>query len=205
MVRNGIKTGVMMHGGWHYLQPIEGSSQTLRIEAQSYEILENRVFEFRIQNTEVVETGSATRERVQEDLARAICTAFPDQCVGGWSAPIPTEAQVKQRYESPINRITDWFKTLMANSLEFVDAATAANRSAICVKCPLNIGWRTGCAPCVESVETRILRIRGSRQTPNDMGLQFCRSFGHHNKLNVWLKTSFSEAKYAPPDACWLK
>src|ERR1700757_3465382 len=106
MVKNGIKTGVMMHGGWHYLQPIEGSQQPIRIEAATYELLERRVFEFRLANTEVVQTGSATRENVQEDLARAICTAFPDQCVGSWNALPTTEPQIRQQHEAPINRIT---------------------------------------------------------------------------------------------------
>jgi hypothetical protein len=185
------------------LQPIEDSPTPLRIDAQTYELLEKRVFEFRLANTEIVQTGSATRESVQADLAKAICTAFPNQCVQGWTGPVVTETEIKQRYASPINRLADWFKTLTAHTLEFTDAATAFNRSEICLKCPLNIGWRTGCAPCVESVETRILRFRGSRTIPNDLSLQFCRTFGHHNKLAIWLKDSFSAARYEVPQACW--
>jgi hypothetical protein len=201
LIKHNIKTLVIPPGGWHYEQPLDAGG-FLRIEGQSFERLEDLVFEFRLSHPELVPTGSLSRESVDADLEHWICSRFPNQCASPSSAtPAVSPNGGGPVYRKPIERIQDWFKGL--GDKEFADPATANSRSDICAKCPQNIGWRTPCQPCVQAIERQILRVRGSRSTSNDIALEFCRVFGHHNKLAVWLKNTHSSSSHELPAFCW--
>lgn len=203
MIDNGIKLLLMPPGGWFYEQAIEGSNP-IRIEGQTYQQLENRVFQFRLDNLELVPTGSATREIVRDNLRIAICSRAPSQCTGDWTPSTPRQkASPETGYRPPIERIEDWFKKLTTVEIRWKDASRANAAAEVCTSCPQNVPWKVGCAPCVEAIETRIHRIRGDRQTVIDGQLRACRIFGHHNQLAVWMNPTFSEAKETPPEACW--
>ena len=188
------------------MQPVEHGS-AYRIEGQTYDILENRVFEFRLANVEIIPTGTATRESVQEDLKIFTCSRAPGQCTDHWrSSPGPSvESPKVKAYNLPIQRLEDWIKQISVTEIPWAQASRAVSSAQTCASCPQNIAWKTGCAPCVESIQKRLVRYKGDRKTPVDNQLQACRIFGHHNEIAVWMLNTMSTAKETPPEACWNK
>lgn len=198
---------VIPPGGWHFLQPIEGGT-TMRIEGQTYSQLEDRVFDFRIHNTDVIPSGSSDRIRVREDLRTQICSKFPEQCVGSWTIPERRETSRDHGtgYVAPIQRIEDWFKVISTKEIQWKDASRAYAAADACATCPQNIKWQTDCRPCSTAIEKRIMRYKGDRFTPLDHQLNACRIFGHHNSLAVWMQDTLSKPSGEEiPDHCWLK
>lgn len=203
---NSIKLLLIPPGGWFFHQSLDNGT-SYRIDGQTYPILESRVFDFRLANVEIIPSGTATRESVRDDLRVQICSRAPNQCAGDISTVV-REAPPEPRpgtYTTPIARLDDWFKRLSLAPLEWKGAAEANAAAAICVSCPQNVQWKTGCAPCVESVQRRIVRYKGDRSTPLDDKLLSCRCFGHHNSLAVWMSNTCSTPKEPAPEFCWNK
>lgn len=195
----------MPPGGWRFSQTLDNGS-VFPIDAGTYPELETKVFNFRLANVEIIPSGTATRESVRFDIRIFICSRFPDQCCGpiALTPAAPPESKTGS-YTIPIHRLDDWFKKLSLAPLEWKDAAAANAAAVICASCPQNVQWRTGCAPCVESVQRRIVRYKGDRSTTLDPRLLSCRIFGHHNELAVWMSNTSSTAKETPPENCWNK
>ena len=205
-IDNGLKLLVQPPGGWTYDQHVDGGT-SFKIEGGTYQQLEDKLFQFRLGNIEIIPSGTATRESVRDDIRSEICSRAPNQCVG-----TPAKELVRQveeplgramGYTLPISRLDDWFKRLAVENLTWRDPVSARANADICVTCPQNIAWQTGCKPCVETIERRIVRYKGDRSTPVDSQLKACRVFGHHNQLAVFLKNTFSTSKETPPAACW--
>ena len=57
--------------------------------------------------------------------------------------------------------VEDWIKLLSTKELEWIDQATAFKRARVCIGCPLNQRWETGCGPCNTNIRTKSLLIRG--------------------------------------------
>ncbi len=206
MLRNGIKMLIVPPSGWWFEQAIDNGT-TLRIDAPNYELLENKVFDFRLANIEIIASGTATREHVQYDLRSQISARAPNQCAGP-VAPLSTGSDNEKGsvgYMTPISRLDDWFKKLAYANLEWKPAEKALASAEICATCSQNIEWKTGCAPCVESIQRRIYRYKGDRSTPVDSQLKACRCFGHKNELAVWLVKTISTSQAEVPDICWNK
>ena len=205
-VDNGIKQLVIPPGGWKYEQPVDNGG-TVLIEGQTYPLLEKKVLEFRQAHIEVIESGTATREAVREDLNIFICGRYPQQCAGAPVTPsrsAETKAET-MAYMPPITRMEHWFKRISSMPLEWTDAGQAVARAQICVNCPKNIKWENHCRGCIDSLNRRVVRYKGDRVTPLDSNLRACWIYGHHNSVAVWLKNTHSDAKEAPPVECWKK
>jgi hypothetical protein len=195
----------MPPGGWRYSQILDNGN-LFPIEAGTYPELESKVFNFRLANVEIIPSGTATRESVRYDIRQFICSRFPQQCCGPLELAVVSPPEPRPgSYTTPISRLDDWFKRLSLAPLEWKGAAEANAAAEICASCPQNVQWRTGCAPCVESVQRRIVRNKGDRSTPFDSKLLSCRCFGHHNELAVWMSNTCSTAKEPPPVNCWNK
>lgn len=195
----------MPPGGWFFLQKLDNGSD-FKIESGAYSDLETKVFNFRLANVEIIPSGTATRESVRYDIRTQICARSPSQCCGAPELAVVSPPEPRPgSYTTPITRLDDWFKRLSLAPLEWKGAAESNASAAICVDCPQNVQWRTGCAPCVESVQRRIVRYKGDRSTPLDSRLLSCRCFGHHNELAVWMSNTSSTAKEPPPANCWNK
>jgi hypothetical protein len=197
-----VITSVVMPSGWHYLQRLE-SGQYQRIEGRTYDELVDKIFSFRLQHIELVPSGTATRERVSADLLEWICTRWPGQCTGARGELPPAPRPDRTTYSRPSTRVEDWFKLLSTKNLEWVDQATAYKRAKICIACPLNQQWQTGCGPCNQNIRTKALLLRGSHKLGLEGNLRACLGFGWLNEIAVWLVDGFNEASRKIPEKCW--
>jgi hypothetical protein len=199
-------------GNWHYKQRLKSSPQRPQfqlIQAGSYDQLVDNVLNFRLANLEMTPVATATREQVIDDIKFYICGNFPSHCTGSRAQLLAAqngESRIKTRpdYTRPLSRIENWLTRLSENQIEFVDQSTATERANICLKCPLNQSWRTGCGACNDNAERRATLIRGSHSTGLEPKLKNCQAFGTLIDLSVWLKQDYSEApRRQVPDFCW--
>jgi hypothetical protein len=201
-----VITTMVQPGGWHYLQRLS-SGQYQRIDGRTYDELVEKVFTFRLQHIELIASGTATKERVSDDLLEWICKRWPRQCTGArGELPVPVAPHQRQSrlgYERPSQRIEDWFRLLATKELGWVDQNTAHTRAKTCIACPLNQQWQTGCGPCNSNIRTKALLIRGSHKSGAESQLRACIGFGWLNEIAVWLEDGFAEATRKIPDKCW--
>jgi hypothetical protein len=209
-----VVENILPPGGFHYKQRLKSSPQRPQfqlIQAGSYAQLVDSVLNFRLSNLGMVASASATKERVVDDIRFYICGNFPSHCTGSKAQLLEAQngsSQVKTRpdYSRPLSRIENWLTRLAEREIEFVDQATATERSQICIKCPLNQPWRTGCQPCNQNADRRAALVRGSHTTGLEPRLKNCQAYGTLLELSVWLKQDHSEqARRQPPDFCWHK
>jgi hypothetical protein len=199
----GIITSVVMAGGWHYPQVIEGG-QTHRITAFSFEQLLADMLEFRQRHPELVGGAqNANIDAVRRDLKTYICAHFRQNCADAHSAPSKAVGIGVTNYQTPIDRSANWLAKVAATHLEFVDTGLANHRAVICAQCPQNIRWATPCAPCNDNIQIRVQNLKGNFRTQYDRSLLMCRSFGHVNEVAVWLKDTHSTSEHTPPINCW--
>jgi hypothetical protein len=92
---------------------------------------------------------------------------------------------------------------LSANSVEWVDQATAHARAKTCMACPLNQGWQTTCGPCNQNIRTKALLFRGSHKLGLESQLRSCIGYGWLNEIAVWLVNGFAEPNRKIPEKCW--
>jgi hypothetical protein len=199
---NGIVTGMTLPGGWHFPEKLR-TGQTVKIEGSGYHDLESRVLEFRLRQIDLVTPNTSTREKVQEDLREYVCTNFPNWCAKPSGPPVESAPIVSRPFYPLINRLSEWYSGFSYRSLEFVDAAESNRRANICVNCPHNCDFKTGCAPCNKQVHDQSFLINAGRRVQNEPNLQGCRIFGHHLPTAVWLKDTFSVAQHDRPSFCW--
>lgn len=198
-----VITSMVPPNGFHYLQPLE-TGQYQRIDGRSYEELIEKIFQFRLQQIELVPSGTAIKERVEADYMHWVCSRWPRACTGaiGELPPEPAREQ-KLGYYRPTQRVEDWFKLLGTRQLEWVDQATAYRRAKICMECPLNQNWATNCGPCNQNIRTKALLLRGSHKLGLESQLRACLGFGWLNEIAVWLSDGFREASRTIPPKCW--
>jgi hypothetical protein len=209
-----VVSSLVPPGGWHFRQKLSSSPQRPQyqlIGAQSYDQLVENVFRFRLNNLEMVPSGTATREQVAADIQYFICGRFPTNCTGS-KAELhlaqegnPPRSVNKPGYGRPLNRIEDWLTHLGEKNLQWVDQARATERAQICIGCKLNQAWRSGCRPCNDNVGRRALLLRGSHTTGLEPKLKACVSYGTLLELSVWLENDFSapRARPKPIPECW--
>lgn len=206
--------GKVPPGGWHFKQKLVSSPQrpsTQLLYGQTFSDLLENVFQFRLNNLEVIPSGTATRESVDSDVGYYICGHFPQNCTGAKSQFVEMARTghmpgkpAKER-PRPLSRIEDWITTLGEHELKFVDQMRAHERTRVCMKCPLNQAWRTGCGPCNDNAVRRASLIRGSHATGLEKKLNACTHFGTLLELAVWLEEDHAEgrSRHEPPDKCW--
>ena len=207
--------GVVPPGGFHFRQRLRSSPQRPQfhtITGASYDQLVENTFSFRLNNIEMVKSGSATREQVVHDIMWYLCGKFPHQCTGAKAelsaaaamrSPPPMQRGGRPGYMRPLVRIEDWLTVLTEKTLKWVDQARAQERARICIDCPMNQTWRTGCGSCNQNAERRAFLIRGSHATGMEPQLKGCVSYGTLLHLSVWLEDDFSTAGRQPPAKCW--
>ena len=208
-------SSVVPHGGWAFRQSLRSSPQRPQfhlIRAETYDQLVENVFAFRLNNIEIVKSGTATREQSVHDIMYYLCGRFPQNCSGAKAElsaaaamrePPPMQRGGRPGYMRPLVRIEDWLTVLTENTLKWVDQARAQERSKVCMECPMNQTWRTGCGSCNQSAERRAFLIRGSHATGLEPKLKGCVSYGTLLHLSVWLENDFSTPGRQPHPSCW--
>lgn len=208
-----VVEGLVPPGGWHFMQKLRSSPQrpkSQRVDAATYDQLLEFVLRFRLNNIEIVPSGTATKESVAQDVLYYICGNYPGNCTGSkaqLNAMMLGERVVARSrstdYRRPLTRIEDWLTNLQGHELKWVDQATATERAKICVECPLNQPWRTGCGACNDNAFRREILVRGSHQTGLEKHLKACVAYGTLNELSVWLADDHSSARRKVPIECW--
>lgn len=207
--------GKVPPGGWHFKQKLVSSPQrpkTQLLYGHSYSNLLENVFQFRLNNLEVIPSGTATRESVDADVGFYLCGNFPNNCTGSRaqfvelakSGHMPGKPARPDRAR-PLSKIEDWITHLGNQELKFVDQMKAHERAKTCMKCPMNQNWRTGCGPCNENAIRRATLVRGSHSTGLETKLKACTHFGTLLELAVWLENDHATGRdrRSPPDKCW--
>ena len=201
-VQYGIITAVMPPGGWHYPQQLS-SGDTVRIEAFSFEEVQENMLDFRRRHMDLCGAENATIERVRADLKDYLCANFRANCADSSGPAFP--GNVQPTYRRPIDRAGDWLAQIANTRVERIDAALAAQRAQICAQCQFNVRWQTGCQSCNDNVAIRIQNANGSLYTPYDKRLETCRAYGWANAVAVWLSDPVATAEHEPPAHCWVK
>jgi hypothetical protein len=202
-VEYGIVTSVVPPGGFVFPQDL-ATGQQVRIEGVSFEDLMKNMLEFRARHLDLCGAESATIEKVRADLKDYLCAHFKANCA---DSPGPAYAAIGHQpaYKRPIDRAGDWLARLGNTRTEKVDYALAGGRAQICVQCPMNVRWQTGCQSCNDNIAIRIQNANGSFTTPYDRRLYSCRSYGWVNAVAVWLVDPREETEHEPPPHCWVK
>ena len=202
-VQYGMITAVMPPGGWHYPQKLS-SGDTVKLQSFSFEDILETILEFRRRHMDLCGAESATIERVRADLKLYLCTHFRANCA---DSPGPAFAanHPQPTYQRPIDRAGDWLAQIGNTRTEKVDYALAGTRAQICVQCPFNVKWQTGCQSCNDNIAIRIQNLNGSLYTPHDKRLLTCRAYGWANAVAVWLVNPLAKAEHEPPAHCWVK
>jgi hypothetical protein len=203
--------GLVPHGGWHYRQKLVSSPQRPQFQhilGGNYSDLLDKVLKFRLNNIEMVPSGTATSEIVGADINYYICGHWPGNCTGS-KAELAAVAGGKRPpgprpdYRRPLTRIEDWMTMLEGKTLRWVDQMTAIERTNICIACTMNQGWKTGCRPCNDNAIRRSALVRGSHQTGLEPKVKACVSYGTLLELSVWLENDYSAPRRKVPPQCW--
>ena len=202
-VQWGIVTSVVPPGGWKYPQTLS-TGQTVEVEAFGFEDLLKSILEFRQRHLDLCGAENATVEAVRRDLKDHFCRHFRQNCADS-PGPSYSAIGVPSTYKRPIDRAGTWLAEIGNQRNEKVDYALAGTRAQICVQCPQNVKWQTGCQSCNDNVAIRIQNLNGSLTTPLDRRLLSCRVYGWVNAVAVWLANPTAQAEHEPPAHCWVK
>jgi hypothetical protein len=206
-----VVEGLVPHGGWHFRQKLVSSPQRPQFQhilGVNYPDLLDKVLKFRLNNLEMVPSGTATSDIVAADVTYYICGHWPTNCTGS-KAELDAIAAGKRPpgprpdYRRPLTRIEDWMTNLQQQNLTWVDQLTAIERSRICIACPMNQSWRTGCGPCNANAARRSELARGSHTTGLEKQLKACVTYGTLLELSVWLENDYSAPRRRVPPQCW--
>jgi hypothetical protein len=203
-VQYGIITAVMPPGGWHYPQQLS-TGETVNLKAFSFEQILEEILTFRRRHMDLCGAENSTIQKVRQDLKDYLCSHFRQNCADSPGAAPYSAIGAKPAYKPPIDRAGDWLAKIGNTHTEKVDYALAGGRAEICVQCPHNVKWKTGCQSCNDNVAIRIQNINGSLYTPYDKRLLSCRSYGWVNAVAVWIHNPTAEAEHAPPAHCWVQ
>jgi len=152
-------------------------------------------------------------EDIFDKVEAQICENYQEYCGGGpslFKRFVGGVAGLSHTYHNAFQCLATLISN-MAGGGERPDQTLADSRAAACVECPEN-GEIEGCTHCnMKTLRHAIERIVGSRKTPSDGALKFCKVCHCNNKAKIWVKheaiwkfTSDANKKRLP-ETCWLK
>ncbi len=197
----GLKTGVMPVGGWYYIQTNrDGGTQRLPYKgcAGTGQALVSLVKDYRIQAH--IDLGDAEGD-VAEFIKRnsPMNDRFPNK------TPKKAKGNI-QGFRPLIERILEWLLQVGAKEPRLLIEDEADARAEICLKCPQNVDWRTGCAPCCEKIVSRAQNLRQRPKYKHDDQLGACRL--HDLKISAAVFIDRDDLPPVNPNApaeCWMR
>lgn len=180
-------------GGWHY------KDGDVLLEANTLNELYNIVESFRAEN--YLNVGD-----VKGDINAFLCGTYPNYC-HGVDMVIVTSVSPPNRESELLSDITTWSKNILNSNkqVHLVSSELAEARARICLDCPRNINWRSGCGACVTATERLSTSIRKARDTASTPRLGGCAVLRHDNRSAVFFDAEHLEISGNLPDKCWLK
>jgi hypothetical protein len=184
--------GMIPPGGWHYY---DGDAKLI---AYSYEDLVKTVESFRAENH--LPVGD-----VEGDIASYICGNWSHFCHGVDSVVV-TSVNAPTRQSELLDDIQTWAKNLMHSKKRhnYVTDELAEQRAKVCLSCPKNFNWKSGCLSCISATQRLSASVRQGRDTKSSPKLGGCLSQRHDNRSAIFLdRDEFTKAS-GLPDGCWL-
>lgn len=180
-------------GGWHY------KDGDVLLEANTLNELYDIVESFRAEN--YLNAGD-----VKGDINAFLCGSYPNYC-HGVDMVIVTSVSPPNRESELLSDITTWSKNILNSNkqVHLVSSELAEARARICLDCPRNINWRSGCGACVTATERLSASIRKARDTASTPRLGGCAVLRHDNRSAVFFDAEHLEISGNLPDKCWLK
>lgn len=197
-----IRTAMVLPGGWHYSQMLEG--KLVKVEADSFEDLMNLVFQFRMDNQ--IEVGN-----VRKDIEDYICQNFPRWCQTFHVDVQDVEDQATLQFgDSYVHSIIKWGETIetMLNNnprVEMKPKIIADERAEACIGCPFNQHYLGKCPRCDAKARRVFTFIRENKMSRYWKKLGGCKCFNHCNHTAVFLPKEMLRMTEGVPDRCWIK
>lgn len=188
-------------GGWHFV--VAGG---VKLTAINEEKLISQIHEYRLRNN--IPPGD-----IERDIDNYYCTHWPSACEKEPADYTGMPAQSSPSREPLVNRVTRWVTTLISRmprgGYPLIALPQVAQRALICVSCPANKPWKTGCPGCSSNVSALLIQLRSLRRTPHDGLLFACTVGGWGNESAVHMPVSelvlTDGQKNDLPTKCWRK
>lgn len=193
---------IVMPGGWHKPEKDRlGRDLPQPIRADTYKKLVEAVVKFRVDNVIPVENA-------KQEIDEYICTNFPHMCHSVIGAEVEVSVDHHpSSYKTLTDQMIQWLDTQVehhsAESLELKQEAM--RRAEICLKCPYNVKWNSGCGSCSEAVSRLSTILRIGNDVPKGYKLKACQILKHENRSAVWLRPDKISKSLDLPQHCWAK
>lgn len=193
-------SGVIMPGGWHYLQ----DGVEAPITAPTWEELPDAVSHFRVENG--IPLGDVAR-----DIEDQLCERYPHMCRPEGRI-ISKNVRVDRRASSktPMTQLLDdvgaWLSGRLGRKegLRLASRDVAERRAVICKDCPMMVRYG-GCPDCVADVERKSAQVRMNQDNPFSRRIGGCKALRVDCRSAVFLERDVIEPspKTEPPASCW--
>lgn len=186
--------GMIPPGGWHFIQ------SDVKLTAHSIDDLYKVVEDFRVQNN--FPLGD-----VQGDVDNYLCGNYPNYCHGVDHVSINVMSKNRITASAELLQdITTWGNNVLRspNKHPLVSDEEAERRAKICISCPSNANWRSGCSSCIVSADRICAAVRQGRETKTTRVLGGCHQLRHDNRTAVFLDKEVLATSGNLPSTCWL-
>jgi hypothetical protein len=176
------------------------------LEAINEEELIKRIFEYRLRNN--IPVGD-----IERDIDDYYCSRYPDACHREAKDEPGRENVPSEVAEPLLQRVSRWAALQIhaqpKGGYELVSQEQANARGLICVGCPNNRHWRSGCSGCSSSTAAVLAQLRKLQTSRHQGDLTGCQVCGWDNSTAVWMQTSVLPLTQGQidslPDRCWRK
>ena len=190
----------------HGLKPPDGPhfpvAPGVVLRAHTFDMLYPMIHDYRI--THGIDPGDP-----RKDVDNYVCAKWPNACLQE-AGDGPTENDQKKLMSA---RVATWaamrMRDMPAGGYALVGDDVARDRAAACIKCPYNVGWKTGCSPCNAGTESLLSVLRRLRRVSIDSSLLGCQVCGHDTDTAVFMpnstETPTEDQRPRLPPGCWKK
>lgn len=197
----GVIDGIVpIGGGWRYEQPYKGELHRIPTagDAGSSHRLVEMVKRFRInQHIDMGDVEGDVAEYIKKESP--INNRFPKRA----EKRAAEAGRIKHR--PLIERIRDNLLVHGSKTPRLLLIDEVERRTEICLKCPQNIKWMTGCIPCCDEITSRGQNLRQQAVAPSD-ALRACRLHDYYLPAITFLdRDELGNAHIDAPAYCWMK
>ena len=107
-----------------------------------------------------------------------------------------------------VDRVIAWLERMTEGvSMDNIVLEPEARRRAdLCISCPKNVRWKTGCSNCNDNIERLSAIVRMGRRMLKNPKLKACAVLGQELKAAVWLRRDrVLSDNPALPGYCWCR
>ncbi len=195
-----VNEGRCPPNGWHF--PI-GS---VTLEALTRSDLVKAITEYRMRS------GQAAGDPVK-DIDEYVCKKWPHFCIREYHDTMaPNHAPVGPPPAATLNNRVSLWAALQVQKIppgghHLVNQKVADERAAICLSCPRNHPWKSGCGACNATAEHILMTVRKTNRTQYDDRIFGCEVGGFDLRTMAWLPADMAKPDQNElpflPKSCW--